>query len=191
MRIGIYSGSFDPIHIGHAIIAEYLTKTGLIDKLWLMVSKLNPLKLSSPPSSDAHRLKMAQIVAENTPNVEASDFELSLPSPSFSFKTLENLSKKFPDHEFILIIGADNWDVFDKWKNYKEILADYKIIIYPRPGINIETSSLPKNIVYLKDAPTMSVSSTLIRDSIAKGFTSRWLIPEEVREYIRANHLYI
>lgn len=190
MVIGIYSGSFDPIHIGHAIIAEQIVGSGKVDRLWLMVSKLNPLKFSSPPASESHRMAMTRLVAEATPGVEASDFELSLPAPSYTYRTLSRLREEYPEHSFKLVIGADNWAVFGKWRNSDRIIEEFPIIIYPRPGIEIDESTLPESVEYLAGAPVMSVSSTLLRNKISKRLVPRWLIPEDVAGYIRANNLY-
>lgn len=190
MTIGIYSGSFDPIHIGHAAIAEYLARSGAVDKVWLMVSRINPLKASTPPSADSHRFNMAGIVADDTPGVEASDFELHLPAPSYTYRTLSELRLRFPDHNFKLIIGGDNWANFPKWKDYEKIIAEFQIIIYPRPGVEIDSQTLPGNVDYLADAPVMAVSSTMLRRYFSEGYIPRWLIPEKVALYIRNNRLY-
>ena len=154
MRIGIFGGSFDPIHIGHAIIAHHIITSGAVDRLWLMVSPVNPLKAGNERHvTDADRLRMVEMVTRTLDGVETSAFEFSMPLPSYTIDTLNALQEKFPDDEFYLVIGADNWAVFDRWRNNEEILAKYHIIIYPRLGYDVTIPDELKNRVELVDAP--------------------------------------
>ena len=144
MKIGILGGSFNPIHIGHAILANYITQYTDIEQLWLMVSPQNPLKSEISDSYDVHRLAMAELVASKCENVITSGFEFTLPKPSYTISTLEALTKKIPQHEFVLIIGADNWQYFNKWKDSDLILKNHDIYVYPRKGYEI---NIPDDLI--------------------------------------------
>lgn len=189
MKIGIFSGSFDPIHIGHAMVANYLSQFCGLDRVWLMPSPLNPLKQDRPPISDRHRLEMCRIVAARCAGVEASDFEFSMPLPSYTWRTLTRLREEYPQHEFSLVIGSDNWLTFDRWRNWQEILDSFGIIIYPRPGYPVE-GELPPNVRLLGDAPQALVSSTFVRGAIADGKNVNYFLAPEVAEYINKFRLY-
>ncbi len=165
MRIGIFGGTFNPIHVGHAIIANHMLQYGHLDRLWLMVSPLNPFKVAQGEQLDAHRLRMAQMVSRRIEGVETSGFEFSLPRPSYTIHTLNALSQKFPDDEFVLIIGADNWAAFDHWTSNQEILEKYQVLIYPRMGIDVHIPQELQKTVKLVDAPIIEVSSTTIRQA--------------------------
>lgn len=190
MRIGIFSGSFDPIHTGHAMVANYLGQYASLDEVWLMVSPLNPLKVGSSPAQDLYRLEMCSRVADNCTNVKVSDFELGLPLPTYSFKTLALLREKYPQHQFVLCIGADNWISFHKWRNYQEILNNHEIIIYPRPGYKVTDDTLPPTVTLLDDAPQALISSTFVRKIVKRGGNANYFLPFEVLEYIKEKSLY-
>ena len=191
MRIGIFGGSFDPIHSGHAIIAQHIIGSGAIDRLWLMVSPLNPLKEGRPRLvSDADRLRMVEMVSRPMQGVETTAFEFTLPRPSYTIDTLNALQAKFPDEEFYLIIGADNWEVFDKWRNSDEILAKYHVLVYPRLGHEVNIPAELGERVQLVDAPIIELSSTEIRNRLAHGKSVRYYVPDEVFNYIRHHNLY-
>lgn len=191
MRIGIFGGSFDPIHSGHAIIAQHIIGSGAIDCLWLMVSPLNPLKEGRPRLvSDADRLRMVEMVSRPLQGVETTAFEFTLPRPSYTIDTLNALQAKFPDDEFYLIIGADNWEVFDKWRNSDEILAKYHVLVYPRLGHEVNIPAELGERVQLVDAPIIELSSTEIRNRLAHGKSVRYYVPDEVFNYIRHHNLY-
>ncbi|MDE6754560.1 MAG: nicotinate-nucleotide adenylyltransferase [Muribaculaceae bacterium] len=189
MRIGIYSGSFDPIHSGHAMLANFVAQSGEVDEVWLMVSPLNPLKQGTHPAADAHRLQMVDLVAKECEGVRTSDFELSLPVPSYTYTTLCRLREAFPQHSFRIIIGSDNWKVIDRWRNADKIIDEFGIIIYPRPGYEI-TFPLPDKVTYLQDAPTVELSSTFIRNLLKTGKNINYFVPIAVSDYIRQNNLY-
>lgn len=191
MRIGIFGGSFDPIHIGHAIIAHHIITSGAVDRLWMMVSPVNPLKACNERHvTDADRLRMVEMVTRTLEGVETSAFEFSMPRPSYTIDTLNALQEKFPDDEFYLVIGADNWAVFDRWRNNEEILAKYHIIIYPRLGYDVTIPDELKNRVELVDAPIIELSSTMVRERLGQGLSARFYVPDDVLGYIERNNLY-
>ena len=191
MKIGIFGGSFDPIHIGHAIIAQHIIGCGAVDRLWLMVSPLNPLKADNERHvADTDRLRMVEMVTRPMEGVETSAFEFTMPKPSYTIDTLNALQAKFPDDEFYLVIGADNWELFGKWRNSDEILAKYHVLIYPRLGYEVNIPIELQDRVRLIDAPIIELSSTQIRERLAKGLSVRYYIPDEVLTYIEQKNLY-
>ncbi len=191
MKIGILGGSFNPIHIGHAILANYITQYTDIEQLWLMVSPQNPLKSEISDSYDVHRLAMAELVASKCENVITSGFEFTLPKPSYTISTLEALTKKFPQHEFVLIIGADNWQYFNKWKDSDLILKNHDIYVYPRKGYEINIPDDLKDKVYSLDSPIVEVSSTFIREQLKDNRNMNFYLPQDVYKYILEKRLYL
>lgn len=191
MRIGIFGGSFDPIHIGHAIIAQHIISCGAVDRLWFMVSPVNPLKVGKMRQvADTDRLRMVEMVSHPMDGVETSAFEFTMPRPSYTIDTLNALQAKFPDDEFYLVTGGDNWQIFHKWRNSEEILAKYHLLIYPRLGYEVIIPDELKDRVTLVDAPIIELSSTEIRERLAKGQSVRYYVPDEVLGYIERHHLY-
>lgn len=190
MKIGILGGSFNPIHIGHAILANYITQCTDIEQLWLMVSPQNPLKSELPQSYDVHRLAMTELVASKCDNVITSGFEFTLPKPSYTVDTLKALRDKFPQHEFVLVIGADNWQNFEKWKDWQEILDKHNILVYPRMGSEIVIPDDLCNKVEKLDSPIIEISSTYIREQLKKGKNMNFFLPKDVYRYILENNLY-
>ncbi len=164
MKIGIYGGSFNPVHFGHVGLAKWVIENTDLDELWLLVSPNNPLKPAGLLAPEEERLAAVQEAIQDIPHVLASDFEFSLPRPSYTANTLRELQKKFPEHEFTLVIGEDNLAIFDQWKEYEYILQNYRIFVYPRNQINPNILNNP-NIVFLREAPTFDISSTAIRRS--------------------------
>ena len=191
MRIGIYGGSFNPIHKGHTELAASIVQQGLVDELWLLVSPLNPLKSGevSDIAEYGHRLRMAQLATEGIEGVKVSDFERHLPVPSYTVTTLGELRKAYPEHEFTLVIGADNWEQFPRWYRADEIIEKYRVLIYRRPGCEIEETSLPAS-VHVVDTPLFDISSTQIRTSIADGMPLTKWVDRKVLTYIKRHHLY-
>lgn len=189
MIIGIYGGSFDPIHTGHAMVANFIAQCNIVDEVWIMVSRQNPLKINSVYADDFHRLEMARIVAKNCKNVKVSDLEMSLPAPSYTYDTLLELKKKYPEHEFKIILGGDSLVNFHKWKNADKIQMEFGVIVYPRPGYPLDGPE-PLNMKFLTGAPEFSMSSTLIREYISSGWNINYFTPIDVSKYINANHLY-
>ncbi|MDE6479949.1 MAG: nicotinate-nucleotide adenylyltransferase [Muribaculaceae bacterium] len=201
MNIGIFGGSFDPIHEGHANLAKYVLDHTDLDEVWLMVSPLNPLKPQGYVATNEQRLEMARLAVEGIPGIRVSDFEFHLPIPSYTYKTLTELKKSYPDHDFRLIIGGDNWADFDKWKNPDEILKEFSIIIYPRPNESIIPSTQnptynTQNVTILDNAPKMPISSTQIRHLLAsqqpdlKHASSSLPLNQKVSTYIHIHSLY-
>ncbi len=191
MRIGIFGGSFDPIHIGHAIIAQHIIGSGAVDRLWFMVSPVNPLKADKKRQvADTDRLRMVEMVSRPMEGVETSAFEFTMPKPSYTIDTLNALQAKFPDDEFYLVTGGDNWQIFDKWRNSEEILAKYHLLIYPRLGYEVNIPDELKDRVTLVDAPIIEISSTQVRERLSQGLSVRYYVPDEVLGYIERKQLY-
>lgn len=191
MRIGIYGGSFNPIHKGHTELAASIVQQGLVDELWLLVSPLNPLKQgeTSDIAEYEHRLSMARLATEDIEGVKVSDFEKNLPLPSYTITTLGELHKAYPEHEFVLVIGADNWERFPRWYHAQEIIDTYSILIYRRPGCEMNETLLPPS-VQVVDTPLYDISSTEIRESVKKGRMPLKWVDRKVATYIRVHHLY-
>jgi nicotinate-nucleotide adenylyltransferase len=180
IRTGIYGGSFNPIHKGHIALARQMLDKGLMDEVWFVVSPQNPLKQSNPDLlADEKRLEMARLALKNEPGMVAQDFEFHLPKPSYTWNTLQAMSAQFPDRQFILIIGADNWNIFPRWYHHQDILDHYSLVIYPREGTDIDSGMLPENVKLL-DAQLYKVSSTQIRQRIKEGKSVRNLIPKAI-----------
>ena len=191
MRIGIFGGSFDPIHIGHAIIAQHIISSEIVDRLWFMVSPVNPLKVDKQRQvADTDRLRMVEMVSHPMEGVETSALEFTMPKPSYTIDTLNTLQEKFPNDEFYLVIGADNWTVFGKWRNSEEILEKYHVLVYPRLGHEVDIPDELKERVTLVDAPVIELSSTVIRQRLADGKSVRYYVPDEVLGFIERNKLY-
>jgi len=190
MHIGIYSGSFNPIHNGHIQLAEYLIDNKLVDEVWFVVSPCNPLKNQQDLINEYLRLDMLVMSIKNKPQFKASDIEFSMPIPSYSIDTLQELSKQYPDNQFSLMIGSDNALIFDQWKNYKQLLDKYQVLVYPRIGYDFSEVKGKYPQMQLLNTPYFNISSTQIRQSIAKKKDiSQWLHPS-VRDFILENHLY-
>lgn len=166
MRTGIYGGSFNPIHTAHLSLARSLIRQGLLDELWYVVSPQNPFKQQATDLlPDEVRLHLTRLAVADEPNIKVSDVEMHLPRPSYMANTLAVLREKYPDREFILVIGADNWLAFERWYHWQEILAQHSLIVYPRPGYPIDASTLPPNVT-LASTPLIDISSTEIRRKI-------------------------
>ena len=189
-KIGLFFGTFDPIHNGHLRIAKYITEEKLADKVWLVVTPENPIKVRSKISSFNHRFNMAKIATEKYDNIIPSDLEVNLKKPNYTIDTLEYISNKLKDIEFSLIIGEDNYKIFDTWKDYKKIINKYKIFIYPRKGtLNENLHIINENTMYI-GGPRIDLSSTNIRKIVSKNSDPKDLISNKVMEYINSNKLY-
>lgn len=190
IRTGIFGGSFNPIHIGHLALANYLCETDEVDEIWFLVSPQNPLKQATDLLDDHWRLRLVQAAIEGYPHFRASDFEFALPRPSYMARTLQLLSEAYPAREFTLIIGADNWEAFSRWKSPEEIIRDFRILIYPRAGHPVkENVPLPPH-VRLTHTPILEISSTFIREAFVAGKDPRYFLHPAVYELIRSNQLY-
>lgn len=188
-RIGIFGGSFNPIHKGHIELGRALCRENRVDQLWYVVSPLNPLKVGSDDLVSAEdRLVMARAATAPFPELKVSDIEFSLPSPSYMVHTLSSLQAMYPQDEFILVIGADNWLSFPRWYHSEKIVAEHKIVVYPRPGYELP-EHLPDNVM-LVDTPLYNISATEIRSLLSQGKDISGLIPPQVMAIIRRKHLY-
>ncbi|CAM3833120.1 nicotinate (nicotinamide) nucleotide adenylyltransferase [Flavobacterium branchiophilum] len=190
MKIGLYFGSFNPIHIGHLIIANHLAEHSDLEQIWLVVTPHNPLKNKQTLLDNYSRLEMVRIATINYPKLRPSDIEFKLSQPNYTVNTLAHLADKYPQHEFALIMGEDNLDSLHKWKNYEFIVKNYTIYVYPRVGSAIENSTIPLTNVVKIAAPKVEISSTWIRNNIQKGFNVQPLLSEKVWEYIDHNNFY-
>lgn len=179
IRTGIYGGSFNPIHNGHIAIARAMIARAGLDEVWLVVSPQNPLKPAGSLLADGKRLLMAQTAVADFPGIKASDYEFRLPRPSYMWNTLQSLSHDYPERDFTLLIGADNWAVFHRWYRADDIIAHYPIAIYPRTGYPIDAASLPSG-VRLVDTGLYDISSTQVRELIARGGDITGLVPDSV-----------
>jgi len=187
MNIGIYGGSFNPIHNGHIRLAEALLTQ--LDEVWFLVSPRNPLKQQSELADDRRRYDMVRMALRRKPRLVASDFEFALPRPSYTWNTLQALERAYPDDTFTLIIGGDNWELFDRWYRHEDILKRYHIIIYPRSGFPSKDTPLPSG-VSLIDAPLLPISSTEIRQKLKLHQSVDEWVPKDVIRYIREHELY-
>lgn len=189
MKTGLFFGSFNPVHIGHLAIANYMLEFTDMDELWMIVSPHNPFKTINSLASEYDRIKMVELAIGKNHRISASDIEFRLPKPSYTIDTLTYLGERNPTKEFVLIIGSDNLDSFHKWKNYEEILKNYQIYVYPRLGSGLGKYSDYGNI-RLVNAPTIEVSSSFIRESIKSGKDIRYFLNSEVYQYIQQNNFY-
>jgi nicotinate-nucleotide adenylyltransferase len=183
MKTGIFPGSFNPVHIGHLALANWICEYGGIDELWFLVTPRNPLKGESDLLDENIRLEMVKAAIEDYPKFKASDFEFSLPRPSYSITTLRALKKTYPGRDFTLIIGADSWEIFPQWKDFGDIVNEFSIIIYPRAGYKIDIPETFKNTNKV-EAPLLEVSSTFIRQSLEENKDIRFFLPEKVRNVL-------
>lgn len=189
-KIGIFGGTFNPIHTGHAIIANYVMQHCGLDQLWLMVSPLNPFKANQGEQNDVHRLRMAEMVSRRIEGVETSAFEFQMPRPSYTVDTLRALQKKFPDVDFYLLIGADNWAAWDRWAGHDEIVKLHHVLIYPRQGHDVVIPEALHDRVQLIDAPVIEVASKDIREAISHMRNMSFYLPNDVYDYILRHKLY-
>jgi len=182
MNIGLYFGSFNPIHTGHLIIANHILEHSDLDKIWFVVSPHNPLKESNTLLNEFDRLHLVELAIADNTKFRVSNVEYNLPRPSFTIDTLTYLSEKFPLEHFTVIIGSDSYQNLPRWKNYEQILHYYKIIVYQRPGFKIAENT-PANVSVLT-APLLEISSTYIRTQIKEGKSIRYLVPRAAEQYI-------
>ncbi|HYH55655.1 MAG TPA: nicotinate (nicotinamide) nucleotide adenylyltransferase [Anseongella sp.] len=189
MKVGLFFGSFNPVHVGHLVIAGYMAAFTELDKVWLVVSPHNPLKNKKDLIKAYDRLEMARLATEDASEIEVSDIEFSLPQPSYTIDTLTYLKERYPRHQFYLIMGSDNLRSLRKWKNYELLLRDYRILVYPRPGYG-DSGLEDHPSVQITSAPLMEISSTLIRKAMADGRNMQFFVPEKVWDFMEKKGLY-
>ncbi|WKW46069.1 nicotinate (nicotinamide) nucleotide adenylyltransferase [Myroides sp. JBRI-B21084] len=191
MKIGLYFGTFNPIHVGHLIIANHLAENSDLDQVWMVVTPHNPLKNKAGLLPDYHRLHMVHLATQGYEHIVPSDIEFKLPQPNYTVNTLAHLQEKYPNHTFSLIMGEDNLKSLQKWKNYEVILNNYKLYVYPRISSTQETNSpiTHPNIVKI-NAPIVELSSTFIRQSIKNQKNVKPMLDTKVWEYIDHNLFY-
>ena len=188
MKIGLFFGSFNPMHIGHKIIASYIAEFSDLDKVIFIVSPQNPLKQKISLLDQYHRLQIIRVEIEDNPKLEVSDIEFTMQKPSYTIDTLVRLKEKYPENDYSIIMGSDNLQNFHKWKNYEQILKDYSVYVYPRPGHEIKRSH--KNIHIIEGVPQMEISSSFIRESIKAGKDISCLMPEKAWTYMDEMNFY-
>ena len=189
-KIGLFFGSFNPIHIGHLVIAEYMVEFTELDQVWFVVSPKNPLKEKESLLNEKHRIRMVRMAIEYDNRFKASSIEFDLPRPSYTVTTLEHLSGKFPQHDFSLIMGLDNLSSLPKWKRYEGLLQHYKIYVYPRVNCDPKPPLASHANVILTQAPIVELSSSFIRKAISEGCKVRQMVPHSVGAYINEMHFY-
>lgn len=183
-RIAIFGGSFNPVHVGHIALARSVVQQQLADEVWLLVSPQNPLKQQADLLPEAQRLALARKALVNEDGVEVSDFEFHLPRPSYTWNTLQALSAAYPDVDFSLLIGADNWALFHRWAHPVDILAHHKLWVYPRQGIVVDEASLPAGVCLI-EAPLFPFSSTDIRNLMRKGESIHGYVPQAIEQDVQ------
>lgn len=189
MKVGLFFGSFNPIHIGHLIIANIMTEKADVDKVWFVVSPQNPLKPGKGLLHEFDRYDLVKAAIKDNYKLEVSDVEFHLPKPSYTIHTLTHLHEKHPGKEFKIILGEDNLANFTQWKNYEQILEQYGLLVYPRPGT--PGSELRKHRhVTIVDAPLMDISATYIRNCVKNNKSIRYLVPEAVDQMIQSKQFY-
>ena len=189
MKIGLFFGSFNPIHVGHLIISNFMATQTDLQQVWLVVSPQNPLKSKNTLARDRDRLNMVQAAIDDNPKLRASNIEFDLPKPSYTIDTLTYLGEKYPQHEFSLIMGSDNIATLHKWKNYELILRGYSIYVYRRPAYDLGDLATHEHIKVF-DAPLMDISATYIRSCLTSGKSIQYLVPEAVLTYLKEAKIY-
>lgn len=189
-KIGIFGGSFNPVHNGHIELARRLLTLAGLDEIWFVVSPQNPFKQGEPLLDDHLRLRMVELALEGEPRMRASDCEFFLPRPSYMWLTLQSLSQTYPDCKFVLLIGADNWARFTEWRAWRDILASHRVVVYPREGTPLDPSTFPPGVT-LADTGLIPGSSTEVRRRIVSGRPLAGLVPPAVARFIKENKLYL
>ncbi len=188
-KIGLYFGSFNPIHVGHLIIANTIAQQQIVDEVWFVITPHNPHKEKHTLLSDHQRLQLVNLAIGENSKLKASDIEFKLPQPNYTINTLAHLTNKYPEYNFYLIIGGDNLQGLPKWHEYKRIIENYNILVYPRPNITIP-KDLAKSISVLQNVPLIEISSTGIRDMLKQKKDVQYFIPKPALDYILEMHFY-
>lgn len=190
MHIGLFFGSFNPIHTGHLIIAQHIANLPEVDQVWLVVSPHNPLKTKSSLAKDYDRLHLVNLSVEDNPKIKSCSIEFHLPQPSYTIDTLTHLAEKYPQHQFSLIMGSDILPTLHKWKNYEQILKNYKIHIYHRAGASVPEEFVNHVAIQFCDAPLLEISASYIRACIREGRSIRYMVTDKVFEYLEGSNIY-
>jgi len=188
MKVGLYFGSFNPVHTGHLIIANYILNEGWIEKIWFVVSPQNPFKSNSSLLNEYDRLHLLKTATEDDPRIKISDIEFNLPKPSYTSITLSHLQERYPQHEFSIIMGSDSFQNLHKWKNFEFIVKNYHIYVYQRAGFQVDNQINAKFTIV--NAPLLQISATQIRHLLKEGKSIRYMVPEKVRDEIEKGHYY-
>ncbi|WP_428740975.1 nicotinate (nicotinamide) nucleotide adenylyltransferase [Tenacibaculum sp.] len=190
-NIGLYFGTFNPIHIGHLIIANHMVENSDLDEIWMVVTPHNPFKKKNSLLENHHRLEMVYLATQEYEKIQPSDIEFKLPQPNYTINTLAHISEKYPDYNFSLIMGEDNLKSFHKWKNYEAILEDYHVYVYPRVSEGIVENQFSNHKkIHRIDAPIVEISSTMIRKAIKEGKNCKPLLSQQVWKYIDEMNFY-
>ena len=190
MKVGLFFGSFNPVHTGHMIIANQIVSLTDLTQVWMIVSPHNPLKRKASLANDFDRLHLVNLAIGDNTRIKASNIEFNLPKPSYTIDTLAYLTEKHPQHEFVLIMGGDNLATLSKWKNYQQITDNYEIYVYQRPGFETMIKSGSSKIKILQEFPLLDISSTYIRECIRNGISVQYMVPDSVYEYLEGSTMY-
>ena len=190
MNIGLFGGSFNPIHNGHVRLAKTLLQEAGLDEVWFMVSPQNPFKQNQQLLDDNKRFRLVQIALKDEPHLKACNFEFNLPKPSYTWNTLQALQEAYHEDQFTILIGGDNWAAFDKWYRYEDILQRYPIVVYPREGSEVTGFEFQVPNIKIVKTPLINISSTQIRQRIQAGKSVRGLVPTGVAMVLEQEHLY-
>ena len=188
MKIGLFFGSFNPIHHGHLIIANYVKQNSSLQQIWFVVSPQNPLKNNSVLLNEYHRLALVQLAVQDELHLKAVDIEFHLPRPSYTIDTLTYLQEKYPDHQFSLLMGSDSYLNLPNWKNFETLVANWEIFVYTRPGF--QPNTYKNSRTHLLKVPLLELSATYIRKIIREGKSIRYLVPDKVKDEIEKNGYY-
>ena len=191
IKTGIFGGSFNPIHNGHISLAKQLKEKAGLDEVWLMVSPQNPMKQQADLLSDEVRLQMVRLALEHETGIVASDYEMHLPKQSYTWNTLQALSRDYPDRQFVLMIGGDNWTIFDKWYHADDILQNYQLVVYPRREAQTKQKKALPASVMMVEAELLDISSTEVRQRIRERRSIQKLVPSSVAAFIKQEGLYV
>jgi nicotinate-nucleotide adenylyltransferase len=189
MKIGLFFGSFNPIHVGHLIIANTMAHSTDLEQVWMVVSPQNPFKKNKSLLHEFDRLKMVELAISDNNRLKASDIEFNMPKPSYTIDTLTRIAEKFPQHEFVLIMGEDNLTQFQNWKNHEQILNYYSLYVYPRPNVGEHSFKTHSKIKFI-DAPLLDISATFIRQAIKDNKPIKYMVVDVVEEYITWKKFY-